>query len=1087
MFFRSIKFKIAALAVASVLLSTIFLVAFVMQQKGGLQEEVTRDLDEMTRAQIGKIAQDVALMCRAQQEAVEAKVRTDLNVARDVLARQGAVAFAEETVPWTAVDQYTQAARRLDLPRMEVGETWLGQNGAMTSSSPVVDEVKRLVGGTCTIFQRMNDAGDMLRVCTNVEKLDGSRAIGTYIPATNPDGEPNPVVATVLSGETFGGRAYVVNDWYITAYEPIHDAAGEVAGMLYVGVPQESVESLREGIMDIVVGKTGYVFVLGGRGSQQGDYLISKGGQRDGENIWNAKDADGRLFIQSLVTKALELEAGQIDFERYPWQNKGEDTARMKVAAISYFEPWDWVIGAGIYEDEYHGTIDALRGSIDGLALGAAIVGLLALVATILMAVALGGRITRPLVKLKACAEDLATGDLDVEIDLGTRDEVGALAEAFATLTGSLRDSAAAARRLAGGDLSVEIRKLSDKDTLGASMSALKTQVAGLAEETECLVEHAVAGRLRARADSADHAGKFHEIIEGLNRAFSVFESHLTAVPAPVMIIDRDFRIRYLNDAGLEVVGKSWEEVDGQFCHEQFCTTDCQTENCALDRCMSSGDSENSTTVARPGGGELEISYTGVPLRDRDGEIIGALEVVSDETAIRRATRRAQKVRDYQAGEVERLRGALGKLAAGDLEFDLEPAPADADTADTRDTFRELADAVLQTVDSVKRLLQDTRGLAEEAVAGRLEERADAARHGGEFAKVVESVNATLDAVIGPVDEARTILSGLSERDLTGRMVGDYQGDHARIKEALNTASANLDQGLAQVATATTQVASATDQIGGGSQDLARSASEQASSLEEIGASLQEISSLSSQNSARSSEAHAMTAQAQTASSEGVESMHRLAEAIGRIKNSSDETAKIVKTIDEIAFQTNLLALNASVEAARAGDAGKGFAVVADEVRNLAMRSTEAAKNTADLIAAAVASTEAGVSIQDEVLEKLGEIDDSVTKVSLTMQEINDSSDRQSNSVKQVTSAVEQLNNAVQQNAANAEESASVAEELRAQAQSLRDLTDTYRFSKAGEASTPAAAEPSQANCELEAMLSGVADTGSEEDPFGAF
>ena len=190
----------------------------------------------------------------------------------------------------------------------------------------VVDKVKTLVGGTCTIFQRMNDAGDMLRVCTNVKK-DGTRAIGTYIPAVNPDGKPNPVIAALLRGETYVGRAFVVDDWYIAAYEPIYDAEKQVSARLYVGVKQEDVADLRKGIMDIVAGKTGYVYVLGGSGEQKGR-TSSRKGQRDGENIWDAKDANGTSSSSRSIDKALATKNGECDFERYPWQNQGETEAR---------------------------------------------------------------------------------------------------------------------------------------------------------------------------------------------------------------------------------------------------------------------------------------------------------------------------------------------------------------------------------------------------------------------------------------------------------------------------------------------------------------------------------------------------------------------------------------------------------------------------------------------------------------------------------------------------------------------------------------------------------------------------------------
>jgi hypothetical protein len=182
------------------------------------------------------------------------------------------------------VNQLTNAATSVELPKMMVGGTWLGQNRDMKATTPVVDDIKQLVGGTATIFQRMNKQGDMLRVATNVEAVDKTRAIGTFIPAVNADGSANAVVSAILRGETYRGRAFVVNAWYLTAYEPIKDSKGEIIGMLYVGIKQEAVESLRKAIMGIKVGKTGYVYVLGGKGDQQGYYIISQNGLRDGEN-----------------------------------------------------------------------------------------------------------------------------------------------------------------------------------------------------------------------------------------------------------------------------------------------------------------------------------------------------------------------------------------------------------------------------------------------------------------------------------------------------------------------------------------------------------------------------------------------------------------------------------------------------------------------------------------------------------------------------------------------------------------------------------------------------------------------------------
>ena len=144
----------------------------------------------------------------------------------------------------------------------------------------------------------------MLRVCTNVSKKDGSRAIGTFIPAVTVNGTPDPVVSAVIKGETYRGRAMVVDKWNVAAYEPIWDGNKKVIGMLFVGIPLDSATSLRQGIMAAKVGTTGYIYVL----DSKGRYVISKDGARDGEDISQAKDDGGNLFIQEICKKALTAE-----------------------------------------------------------------------------------------------------------------------------------------------------------------------------------------------------------------------------------------------------------------------------------------------------------------------------------------------------------------------------------------------------------------------------------------------------------------------------------------------------------------------------------------------------------------------------------------------------------------------------------------------------------------------------------------------------------------------------------------------------------------------------------------------------------
>jgi methyl-accepting chemotaxis protein len=314
--------------------------------------------------------------------------------------------------------------------------------------------------------------------------------------------------------------------------------------------------------------------------------------------------------------------------------------------------------------------------------------------------------------------------------------------------------------------------------------------------------------------------------------------------------------------------------------------------------------------------------------------------------------------------------------------------------------------------------------------------------------EISPALRQTINALRGLIiEDGGQVLQAAAGKDMSQRLTRTYKGEYAKMKDNINTVVENLDTSMGQVSEAVGQVSSASGQISQGAQSLAEGANEQASSLEEVSSSLEEMSSMTKQNANNSNQAKILASEARTAANEGDASMKKMAEAIREIKTSSDNTAKIIKTIDDIAFQTNLLALNAAVEAARAGEAGKGFAVVAEEVRNLAMRSAEAAKNTADMIEESVKNADSGVTITEEVAKSLGQIVDRISKVGDLIAEIASASSEQAQGIEQVNTAVAQMNHVTQNNAANSEESASAAEELSSQAGELESMVSAFKLS----------------------------------------
>lgn len=635
----------AKLLIAGIVLTVVPLVALVAIVYRQNIQMVSISVDESKKlafADLDHLVTGVYSMVHTQQGQLDLMMKTVLADLNDL----GGFSLSEETVPWSAENQYTKAAAPLTLPKLLIGAQWPGQQIPADTEAPLVDRAKDLTGGVCTVFQRMNEQGDMLRVLTNVTNEAGNRVIGTYLPASGQDGKKNAIIASILSGTSHVGRTDVENAYYLAKFEPIYDAGKKVIGMLCVAMREDSLTTLRKAIMDVKIGESGYIYVL----DSKGRYIVSQGGQRDGEDLWEMQDTNGRYFIKDIVNTATALKAGEMGDTHYPFQGKDDPAPRDKTVRLMYYAPWDWVIGAGVYDDE---------------------------------------------------------------------------------------------------------------------LLAASNRIAALG---------------------------------------------------------------------------------------------------------------------------------------RSGNLLLML---------------------------------LGLVAAG-------------------------------------------------------------------LAVIVWLFMST------------------------------------RLSSRLQTIAHTLQEGSNQVTSASTQVASA-------SQALAQGASEQASSLEESSAALTQMASRTRQNADNANQANVVAKEAATLAEAGVESMRAMADATERIRASSQETAKVLKTIDEIAFQTNLLALNAAVEAARAGEAGKGFAVVAEEVRNLAIRSADAARSTAQLIEEATRNAESGVVATQQTSQRLKSIQESANKVATLIAEISAASSEQAMGIDQVNTAVAEMDKVVQMNAASAEESASASEELSGQAMDVdsmvRELT----------------------------------------------
>jgi len=503
-----------------------------------------------------------------------------------------------------------------------------------------------------------------------------------------------------------------------------------------------------------------------------------------------------------------------------------------------------------------------------------------------------------------------------------------------------------------------------------------------LVTDAKMLSEAAIAGRLLTRADASKHHGDYKEIVAGVNQTLDTLVGLIDNMPAPAMLINKDFEIQYMNRIGAVLNNTTGENLvkSKAKCYDHFKTTDCKTERCACARAMRNSSDVNSEAQANPTGNKVyDISYVGVPVKDMQGSIVGAFEIVTDQTQIKQAARVAEKIANYQSVEVSKLTESLEKMSVGDIDINLKTNQADEDTNIVKEKFDVISNAVNKNISVQKEIV--------------------------EKAKLVAKGDLTIE--LTPRSSADDLIMSL--RDMV-KAVGDV---------------------VVQVQSAADNIADASQEMSANAQQVSQGATEQASSAEEVSSSMEEMSSNIQQNTENAQQTEKISIGA-------AGGMEKVSTASQESLKSIKEIANKISIIGDIAFQTNILALNAAVEAARAGEHGRGFAVVAAEVRKLAERSKVAAEEINVLSQSSVDVTQGSEKMVSQIIPD-------IEKTARLLQEITAASLEQSSGASQINNAIAQLNQVTQQNAAAAEEMATSSEELSSQADHLRELISFFK------------------------------------------
>ncbi len=446
-----LRHKVIGLAICSALLPVLAMALIMEWQQARVASRVDQEIDRVTNYCFHLVVSDVYNSCVASNGLMQRRVDDALSVAHMLVQKAGPVTFSGETkVAWEAQNQVSRQKSRIELPQMRIGDVAMIPGRSADDASPIVDDVRRLLGAQCSIFQRMNEAGDMLRVDTTVLTTEGQRALGTYIPAVEPDGKPNPVVAAIRRGERYRGSAFAVDDWYLTAYEPLRDATGAVVGMLSVGVLQESEQALRSAIQSAEIGNKGYIFVTYGRDvGNETRFVLVQGKQVNEQNAQMLLDVKGRPVFREIADRALRLKAGQVAQETLVWQDGRDNEPVEKHVVYAYYPDWNWVVGLVAYPEDTLGPKQEAERAIDELQEWSTLGGISFLVLAVGLAWLLGGYLARPIGFLTDVSRRVAAGDISGASTLlqqgsqarrleRAQDETGQLYAAIVTMTENL-------------------------------------------------------------------------------------------------------------------------------------------------------------------------------------------------------------------------------------------------------------------------------------------------------------------------------------------------------------------------------------------------------------------------------------------------------------------------------------------------------------------------------------------------------------------------------------------------------------------------------------------------------------------------
>ncbi len=839
--------KLFAIGVGSVLITATALVGVGMWQARQFTSETQTEANHLVTQELDHITNGVYDLVQAQQQSVTQQVSSSLNTALFVVKQRGKLDTGGSEVTWKAINQFDKVPKIVHLKQMRWGGEWMGRIVDPKVYDPLVDRVWDLTGSTCTVFQRMDAAGDLLRVATNVKLKNGQRAIGTYIPAVNPNGTANAVARAIMAGEDYRGTAYVVNAWYETVYHPLKNSAGRVIGCLYVGVKEESVSALRSAILNTVVGKSGSVSIVAALGDSRGSYLIAPAALQGASTLDVSDTAGGHPFATA-IDSAVKSGDGVPVSLAYTAPSSGSGGPIPMLLHAEYYKPWNWVIVAQAPQKDFQSIerhLETGSHKMIGWFWAAAVVAALA---CSLVCWSIAKALSKRTKAIVSAATRLSNGETDLEAPDTGNDEIGSLGQAFAKIAGYLQHMASMATEVANGNLTVKIEPICEGDTLGNSflrmtdsmrmlIGALSSSVGAAVESSKSLVGSSKSSNDANLSvmDAMRHVAEMAQQTAGTSRQIAGGSEQLAQ--SATLAADAMERLRLAIEevqASSKMQQQSADHVDDGARSLESAVSRLLTAAQAMEQSAdTTGKAAQEGAVAVEGAisgmltirEQVEATADRVKQLDQRGQEIGAIVETIDQIA--------------EQTNLLALNAAIEAARAGEHGRGF---------AVVADEVRKLAERSALATREIAGLIASVRSTVEETVTSMarnseqvIKESAKSQQAGEAFQHIVSQVSAVSADISNMTEQARDMATSIQQVQTAIEQVASSAVRNLETVEHVVEYGDNVGQAILTVASVSQETAAGAQEMSAAAADFSRNAEQV---LETVGKQSAELSNV---------------------------------------------------------------------------------------------------------------------------------------------------------------------------------------------------------------------------------------------------